>query len=311
MIWRHNRWKRLVLAALAVLWLPAAASAQNAQGDTQLSEDLRVMSALVDETVSDFYKKLGTANCMSCHTGNLGTGWRGALAEGQFAHGALADWHFGATPEKSNATFVEGVGVVVQLTAPAFPEAGAIDIEANIVKGTPSRWEQMRQKLEGGGAQSVLATGMTVDLKAVHLSRDDLIDKLASLLAESGHNFRNLGMGDKIAIALTFEKSNQWQTWTGATIANAHSGLSGEGQAAGEGGVQSGVGAGGNVPVLGDVPLIGNLMGQTKRAAPLPTRITVIANKTDIDAVHAGTMSPEQFREAVSVRVIEPAIKDD
>ncbi|MDA7977863.1 MAG: hypothetical protein MPJ50_03730 [Pirellulales bacterium] len=335
MNWLGNGWIRCQLGGFIVLCLPMLAAAQDEPDrDNELSEDLRVMSALVDETVLGFYQKLGAANCMACHAGNFNATelWRSQTvwsANGQF-HDALSQWHFGAAPTKSKSTYIPGMGAVVQLTAPDFPDAANVNLQADVHAENLSRWEKMRRQLAGERTDKVvdLSVELSVDITSVHFSRNDLVDELAELLAESGHNFRHLAAEERIAVSVTFEKgAYDWHHWGDGTkpasnvwgaanifygtgesaAASGSEGAAGQGAVAGGEGSSSAQASGDDVPFLSNVPLLGELFRGGKR--PLPVRLIVSATKAQVDAVASGTLSAEDFRKQVNVHLIDPKAK--
>lgn len=320
---------RFCAAVGLVLALGSASLAQD-QGtnDAALTEDLGVMSALVDQSVLDFYKKIGNTGCMRCHTaGGLTDAWGNQelwIPDGQpHANLSLADHHFGAIPQASNATYLEGVGVVIQLKAPSLPHEGVVKLEPTIEEDKPlSRWELMKRQLNGQSDNATLQ--LSVDLNVELHSRTTLAKQLIGLLAESGHNFRGLSPDERISVAITFVPSTYGRTATELLLTpNVDragvdgAGNSGSGSGEGGGGSASGEGGQGGSASRTDLLLVtpqvtlnadifnNNIYGVATPKRP-PVRMTITATKAQLDAVASGAISLDDFAKAVVVRTIDP-----
>lgn len=214
-------------------WQTAAESAT--KRNAALTEDMEIMTRILDEAMEAAY---------------------GRPLFGIDATGALVKSTQGRRSRVPDAlaAYLEGHGVVYQLTAPRLfeePEKKKTDDDA---AESVTRWEATRLRIQGKTDTSVKAQadapgktwprGFEVRHSHARPTKSLLVEGLLDMLAENGHNFRELKPDERVTVAITFSKEEE---------SSAGGGQNPGGQAAGYGGGMYGGSAGyGSMGMFGE-----------------------------------------------------------
>jgi len=166
-----------------------------------MAEDMEVMKSILDEALEAAYGRSPL----------LGIDATGALVEKpQGGQTRIPD---------ALVAYLEGHGVVYQLTAPRLFEEPEKKKADTVAAKSVTRWEATRQRLEGKTDASAQAQadaprkswplGFEVRYPRTRPTKSILVEGLLDMLAENGHNFRELKPDEQVSIAITFSKDEK------------------------------------------------------------------------------------------------------
>ena len=149
-----------------------------------MSEDVEIMRQMVERTVGDAYTTRAATRFLYIH---VSPDYFGA------SHGKAGD---------ATGVYLPGYGVLIQLAAPMpFPEVSQMKRDGG---GEPlSQWEAARRKLQGETSVEQLIVSAVPD--STHTpTRDQLTRRVLEVLAENGHNFRELPPSERLTVDVVF-----------------------------------------------------------------------------------------------------------
>lgn len=165
-----------------------------------MSEDVEIMRQMVEQAVNDVYKNVDVYKDAS-------VAWRisGAPPNRDFIYTRPARSAHGGGQDVTGV-YLPGYGVLIQLTAPMpFQEAVTV---TKVERGAKkvSQWEVARRKLRGE-FRIPLVEQLIVSAvpDSTHLpTRAQLTERMLDVLAENGHNFRELSPDERLTVDLVF-----------------------------------------------------------------------------------------------------------
>lgn len=182
----------------------------------ETAEDMAVMKRILDEALEEVYelKRMVTLS---------GDGTGGVMLRYDADSGTVAAVDRNSIDDALSA-YLEGYGVVYQLTAPPpGEEPKKVQADTAAAAERPTRWEATRRRVLGtaGDLAKTGSEGVDVQARASILVADSIqfapagafptrsrvTEKLLEVLAENGHNFRHLGPNERLTVALTFRKN--------------------------------------------------------------------------------------------------------
>jgi tetratricopeptide (TPR) repeat protein len=143
-----------------------------------MCEDVEIMRQIVERAVGNTYKSYAAVDLLHNH----------GLPDGKTS--------------AATGVYLPGYGVLIQLTAlMPFPEA-VLQVKKGGRK-TVSQWDVARRNLRGESTDELLRIAVVAD--STHSpTRDQLTRRLLEVLAENGHNFRELPSNERLTVDVVF-----------------------------------------------------------------------------------------------------------